>query len=170
MTTDFLVEITVDKKNYFIAIDCKPAGFNLVTPKNSRKTTRVLEKLTIASEFWRAHGVHYLIVTSDHLDSEISKNISWALSINRDPKVFEMAASASQELKTLIDHANPTYKLNAVCFKLDQVSGIPGLGTEALKHLLLTQNIKADLRQGLLVHQPVASVRAAQTLDIWSTK
>lgn len=170
MTTDFLVQLTVEGKNYFVAVDCKPAGYNLATPKTVRSVTRVIEKLTIAREFWNAHGVEHIIITADQLDSEITKNLSWAISINRDPTIFEMAASATQELKTLIDQANPSHKLSAVCLELDNLSGTPGLGAEALKHLLLTHNIKADLREGLLVHQRISSVRAAQTLDFWSTK
>lgn len=170
MTTDFLVQLTVDGKNYFVAVDCKPTGFNVSTPKTARSVTRVIEKLTIAIEFWNAHGVEHITITSDQLDSEITKNLSWALSINREATVFEMAALASQELKILIDQANPTHKLNAVCLELDNLSGTPGLGAEALKYLLLTHNIRADLRQGLLVHQRISSVRAAQTLDAWSTK
>ncbi|WP_372023739.1 TnsA endonuclease N-terminal domain-containing protein [Tistrella mobilis] len=166
MTTDFLVDFSIDGSTRRVAYAVKPSK----ALTEARTAVRTVEKLEIERLYWLAKGVSWGIVTEGEISKPLVRNISWVHSY-RDVEGYDNQPYPGYlaEKADLILMELPSWRdasLRQACQELD-LRFVMQTGTARLlvRHLIACKRLVCDMTLPLDDSAPVSRFQVATAVQ-----
>lgn len=165
MTTDFLVDFSMDGSTRRVAYAVKPSK----ALTEARTAVRTAEKLEIERLYWLGKGVPWGIITQEEISKPLVRNISWVHSY-RDVEGFNqpypgyLAEKADLVLMELSSWRDAS--LRQACQGLDlRFAMQPGTTLLLVRHLIACKRLICDMTLPLDDSAPVSRFQVATAVQ-----
>lgn len=156
MTTDFLISMNYNDKNYEVArtIKCKDDLMN----------KRILEKFEIEKQYWEKKGINWGIVIDEEIDKVIANNISLVHGYKEIRTIDSFNGIEASELKDLVFEFikriidNPK-TMRAICIEFDSDMCLEkGSSLCIFKYVVINKIIQIDITQKIDINKNIPSI------------
>lgn len=129
-TTDFLVD-HIDGTQHAYSVKWKMDAFNPNSVQYKGKKNRyaqMIERQKIEQLYWESQGIPFSIITSEHINRTLSKNINFVMGFyeptfisTREQKLMYLIAHKIVEINMEETLINPKQLTESMCFDIDSM-------------------------------------------------
>ncbi|MEA4961581.1 TnsA endonuclease N-terminal domain-containing protein [Lutispora sp.] len=155
LTTDFLITVRKDGKNFNVARTIKPSR-DLEKP-------RTIEKFEIEKTYWEEQDIDWSIVTEKEISREFASNVEWVHDSYKLETTTDLDMSSLMKLTDILKErlsSNSTILLKNLLHDLDtEFNYNNGFFLYLLKHLVATKQVMINcMDRKFNINQPVGDL------------